>query len=444
MLCPGLASGAPPQRPFPQHVSYAAGSLRPSHRSQSQQDDDVRLLYEAWKLHFLSAAGSEPDGHPRYRVRWDTPPEAATVSEGQGYGMVISVLMAGHDAAARTIFDGLLEFAKDHPSEIDARLMDWWVEADEIPERRGNDSAFDGDADIAYALLMAEQQWGAGGRFDYGAEASALLAGMLSSELGPQSRLPLLGDWVQPDGSTYSQLTPRTSDFLPDHFLAFAQARDAGAWLDARAAASWTIDFIQQSYAPSTGLVPDFLEPVSATDPTPRPASPNFLEGANDGFYYYNSARVPLRLGVSALVGDDAVSREQVQRLSLWIEAEAEADPARIRAGYRLDGTPVAGSNYFTSAFAAPLGVAAMSSATQQQWLNDLYEAVRLSQEGYYEDTLTLLSMLVMTGNYWSPAVPETSAVPVRVGPGLAALMALLGFLALRRAWRAAPGFSAR
>ncbi len=38
------ASAAPPLRPFPQHMSYAPGSIRPDHRSQTEQDDDVRAL----------------------------------------------------------------------------------------------------------------------------------------------------------------------------------------------------------------------------------------------------------------------------------------------------------------------------------------------------------------------------------------------------------------
>ena len=53
-----------------------------------------------------------------------------------------------------------------HPSEIDSRLMDW-----NVPEPEGNDSAFDGDADIAFGLLLADAQWGSAGRVNYKAEA---------------------------------------------------------------------------------------------------------------------------------------------------------------------------------------------------------------------------------------------------------------------------------
>ncbi|MCQ3980590.1 MAG: hypothetical protein DPW09_44850, partial [Anaerolineae bacterium] len=74
--------------------------------------------------------------------------------------------------------------------------------------------------------------------------------------------------------------------------------------------------------------------------------------------------------------------------------------------------TPLA--NYFTTFFAAPLGVAAMTVPTQQTWLNAIYDAVHNTQEDYYEDSVTLLCLLVMTGNYWDPSLP-TAFLPVVV-----------------------------
>src|SRR5262249_12058842 len=213
---PALAG--PPSHPFPQHTTLAPGTLLPSNHTQTQRDDDVRALYDAWKVRYLAQAGTEADGQPRYRVRMDRTANAVTVSEGQGFGMVIVPLMAGHDAQAQTIFDGLWEFAKDHRSTIDPRLMDWDVPADEGPDSQGDDSAFDGDCDMALGLLLAERQWGNGGRFDYGAEARWVIAGILASTIGPVSRLPMLGDWVDPTGTPYSQYSTRTSDFMLDNF----------------------------------------------------------------------------------------------------------------------------------------------------------------------------------------------------------------------------------
>jgi hypothetical protein len=60
-----------------------------------------------------------------------------------------------------------------------------------------------------------------------------------------------------------------------------------------------------------------------------------------------------------------------------------------VFAGRRLDGSLLSGSDYFTTIFVATLGVAAMLDAGQQAWLNACYDAVRQSDEGYFEDSVS-------------------------------------------------------
>jgi len=50
-------------------------------------------------------------------------------------------------------------------------------------DREGADSATDGDLDIAYALLLADNQWGSSGSVDYKAEALAVLSDILDKEV---------------------------------------------------------------------------------------------------------------------------------------------------------------------------------------------------------------------------------------------------------------------
>ena len=136
--------------------------------------------------------------------------------------------------------------------------------------------------------------------------------------------------------------------------------------------------------------------------------------------------RVPFRLGLDALLTGDAISRAQVQEISRWALSATGGDPANIRAGRELDGTLLSGNDFFTTVFAAPLGVAAMNEPTQQQWLNDIYDAVRVSDEGYYEDTISLLCLLVMTGNYWNPSLVSAPSVPTTSMPSLIVFALLL------------------
>ncbi len=409
------ALAATPQRPFPMHVAYATGSIRPNHRTQSRQDDDVRALYNGWRFRYLAQAGTESDGHPRYRVRSGRTIDARTVSEGQGYGMILVVLMAGYDSMAQTIFDGLWEFSKDHRSNVDSRLMDWSVEADEQIDPSGNNSAFDGDCDIAFALLLAEKQWGNSGRFNYGFEAGAVIDGILQSTVGPQSDLPMLGDWVDPNGAKYHQRSPRPSDFMPHHFRTFGRIKEASRWSEVVQAVQKVVTEVQNDYSRSTGLLPDFLEPVPGFAARLRPASPNFLEGPNDGYFYYNAVRAPWRLGTDALLSGDPTSTAQTRKMAQWVHSAAGGDPAKISSGYHLDGTVISGAGYFSTLFAAGFAVAAMSEPSQQKWLNALYDLVRTSDEDYYEDTVSLLCLLVLTGNFWGPVDLLTAVAPNEV-----------------------------
>jgi endo-1,4-beta-D-glucanase Y len=406
LLCsyslPATVSSAFPQRPFPQHSTYAPGTIRPNQRTQAQLDDDVRLFYDQWKADYLVAVTDSPT---RYRVSFGSEDPSRTVSEGQGYGMVIVALMAGYDPNARDIFDGLWYFAHDHPSNIDSRLMAW-----EVPEDAGGeDSAFDGDADIAYGLLLANAQWGSQDAINYQVEAQVVIAAIKESTIGPDSHLPTLGDWVEPNGTPYDQYTPRSSDFMPAHFRAYGRASGDPIWTDVIAATHSTISSLQANYSPNTGLLPDFIQPVSATDHTPRPADAHFLEGPHDGHYYYNAGRDPWRIGTDALLNNDSTSMLQTQRIADWIAGAMGDDPANIRAGYYLNGTPLPGSNYFTTFFAAPFGVALMTRPSQQQRLNKIYAAVYNTHEDYYEDSVTLLCLLVMTGSYWDPTISQAS-----------------------------------
>ena len=399
-----MPAGDEAMRPFPQHVTYAAGTIRPNRRSQEQQDDDVRAAYDHWKASYLKAAGTDDQGRPLYRVSFGSSDPGRTVSEGQGYGMIIVALMAGYDADAHTLFDGLWRFTRAHPSTIDSRLMAW-----EVPEdpASGADSAFDGDADMAYGLLLAAAQWGNDGDIDYAAAATQLITAIRESTIGPQSYLPELGDWVDPDGVQYSQYSPRSSDFMSAHFRAYGRFTGDPAWTQVLAATQSTIDFMQATYSPSTGLLPDFMVPASASDHTLRPAPPNHLEGPNDGAYGYNAGRDPWRMATDALINGDPVSLAQTRRLANWIATATEGDPAKIRAGYQLDGTPLPGINYFTTFFAAPFGAALMTTPEHQAFLNDLYDSVYSRREDYYEDSVTLLTLLLMTGNYWDPTVGD-------------------------------------
>ena len=156
--CDGDGSAA---QPFGNHeMDYVEDSLLPSHGSLGELDQAVRNFYDAWKSSYL-AAGC---GDGRYYVKVEID-ESMTVSEAHGYGMVISAYLAGYDSDAQVIFDGLYRFFADHPSAGSSDLMAWSQDYG-CDSNQGEYSATDGDLDIAYALLLADKQWGSNGAID--------------------------------------------------------------------------------------------------------------------------------------------------------------------------------------------------------------------------------------------------------------------------------------
>src|SRR2546426_11801563 len=78
--------------PFGAHTSsYATGAILPDHVSQAAMDQAVRDFYDAWKGQYLR----QTCGTGRYVVATGVAPGNLTVSEGHGYGMILTALMAG-------------------------------------------------------------------------------------------------------------------------------------------------------------------------------------------------------------------------------------------------------------------------------------------------------------------------------------------------------------
>ena len=90
---------------------------------------------------------------------------------------------------------------------------------------------------------------------------------------------------------------------------------------------------------------------------------------------------------------------------NVWFETETGGKPENVLAGYQLDGKPIHKDDH-SMAFTACLGVAAMSDAKHQAWLNSLWDYVVTSDsedDRYFGRTLKMLSLVAMSGNWWSP-----------------------------------------
>jgi endoglucanase len=415
-------------RPFPAHTTYKPGVLKPT-IAQATMDQAVRSFYTKWKMIHVKEACGGRYVHTGGGTGVPEGVSAITISEGHGYGMLAVAYMAGADPQAQQTFDGMHTFAKKFPSINQNGLMAWVILAScmlpsEVTGDMTPDSAADGDLDMAYAYLIAHHQWGSNGAVNYFEEARKLIAAIKQHEVNPETNLIMLGDWADIKASYYNAryamgghtgpyergshadfyYGTRPSDFMLDHIRAFAAAIGDTAWGDKVVGSHYQlINHIQTNFSARTGLLPDFIEKTKVLAQA-APAQPKYLEWEDDGNFAPNACRVPWRLGTDFVVSGDPRARTALQKMNSWIKTATGKNPAMIKNGYRLDGTPLEAVGSYL--FSAPFGVAAMAddSADGQAWLDAVWRHVANdNSEGYYPDSIKLFSMLVMSGNWWAP-----------------------------------------
>ncbi|MCR2821437.1 glycosyl hydrolase family 8 [Lederbergia panacisoli] len=404
-------AGEGPQKVFPQHVAYAEGSIKPNHISQQEMDATVIKMYKEWKEKYLTEDPSDKnlkyvwysDGDPEWY-----PDGEVTVSEAHGYGMMIVAMMAGHDPLAQEDFDSLYRYFRAHPSEINSNLMAWQqgLVDGKVVDINGADSATDGDMDIAYSLLLADQQWGSNGEINYLAEAKKVINAIMDSEV-------LKGDWTLriADWATSGKYVgaTRPSDWMLQHMKDFRVVTGDSRWDNVIDATYELINDMYTNHSPNTGLLPDFIVKNGKEF---VPAPPGFLEGPEDGDYYYNSARTPWRIGTDYLVTGDKRAKEQLSTLNKFFREVSNDTPSKVKAGYKLDGSKFLG-DWEDITFTAPLMVSAMIDSSNQEWLNKLWDynlETSTEDEVYFGNNIRMLSLIVVSGNWWTPTIVDSEA----------------------------------
>jgi endo-1,4-beta-D-glucanase Y len=400
---PSSSSSRPvPIRPFPQHVSYHEGSILPDSIGQAALDDSVRSFYRQWKQRYV-LTGCHSD--EKYVWFEGTSGTNQNVSEGQGYGMLIVALMAGYDPDAKETFDDLFRYYKAHPCRTSPYLMAW--QQDKHCRSTDGSSATDGDLDIAYSLLLADAQWGSGDSIPYRQDALDMILAIRQQEINHVVYNILLSN----DDNSRSKdfFDTRSSDFMPDHLRAFREASGDPCWDTVLDNTYRLFQYLQDTYSPEAGLVPDFIRKIRkgpAGGIQAVPAQPHYLESLYDGAYNFNACRVPWRIATDYLLYGDQRSAAFVQKINHWIRWTTKDNPDNISAGYNLAGEDMRQRNYEALCFIAPFAVAAMTNKDNQPWLNAVWGYLtRFPMHGfdYYDNSIKMIDMIILSGNYWAP-----------------------------------------
>lgn len=320
--------------------------------------------------------------------------------------MIITALMAGHDANAQSIYNGLFKTARAFKSAKNANLMGWIV-ADHINAQGHYRSATDGDLDIAYSLLLAHKQWGSSGTINYLAEAQNMITnGIKVSNVTTNNRLNL-GDW-----DSKSALNTRPSDWMLAQLKAFHEFTGDQTWLNVIDNLYNVYTTFSQTYSPTTGLISDFV-----INNPPEPAGEGFLdEFPETNIYYYNASRVPLRIVMDYAMYGDTRGKAIADKMATWAKGKANGIPGNIRDGYQLNGTTYGG--YAPAVFVSPFIAASTTNTSHQAWVNAGWDWMKNKKESYYNDSYNLLTMLFMSGNWWKPVVGGTTDNQAPTVPG--------------------------
>jgi endoglucanase len=391
--------------PFPQHHAYHEGTIRPNHITQEKIDQQVLDFYNSWKKQYIHTA---TDANQAYVFFEEEGSRLQSVSEGQGYGMIIEALMAGADPAAKETFNHLFNYVSAHPSNPETTLMAWSQLADN--KNKDETSATDGDLDIAYALLLADAQWGSKGEYNYFDSAVKMIGAIMKDEINHETYNILLSDAVKTDSKDYYDM--RSSDFMPSHFKIFESATGDLQWKKVLDKNYAVFTQMQKTYSPDAGLVPDFIKGINRHA---KPVGPRYLESRYDGYYNYNACRVPMRVALDYLLTGDKRSYEMIRIINQWIRETTSGNPDNISAGYTLSGDDIKGRKFEALSFIAPFAVAAMIDVSNQQWLNAIWDYMtgfKLGEFDYYDNSIKMLCMLIVSGNYWIPEQRVLSRQP--------------------------------
>ena len=385
-----VAQAAQPKLPFPQNHPLG---VQPDHVSKNSMNNSVKNFYNHWKSEYLRQA--QTGGY--YVHGADTDGEGKGTSESHGYGMIITVLMAGYDSNAQNTYNGLYEFFDDHRSSINNELMGWFIDDIESGSNTYS-SATDGDLDIAYSLILAHRQWGSSGDINYLRKARTMLYyGIKAGDYNDDSKRLMRGDWDE------DELTTRSSDWMPGHLSTFYKYTWDREWLKANKEIYNMLEEINVwSVNKMTGLMPDFVHQNPA-----RPNKNDSTGESNTEHYYYNAARTPMRIAMGYLHYGNGKAKRASNSVASWARNQIidgnSYDFNQYHSGYTVKGEPLPGSNYPSTAFISPILVAASVNPVNQQFINDGWDFIKSREESYFEDSINLLSMLILTGNWWNP-----------------------------------------
>ncbi|MEO8182280.1 MAG: glycosyl hydrolase family 8 [Deltaproteobacteria bacterium] len=319
----------------------------------------VQRAYLDWKSRFYKSC----DNGTVYVLKNDYTGSEEVVSEGIGYGMLLSVAIGD-----REVFDGLWKYYRDHRNGNG--LMNWRQAV--CGGQTGGNGASDADLDSALGLVLADSRWGG-----YTDDARNLIAAIGTNETEQCDN----GQIVLKPGDSWGgcggqRVNP--SYFSPGHYRRFAlvQTDRADFW---NKFAGDTYTMLRGMQQAKDGLIPDW----------------GFGDGRSEngdaGEFGYEAVRNPWRVALDYAWSGNADAKGFLQRMSQTVDT---------RGGI----TAMADADEFedkrNSAFLGSLSLSGSAVDAQKldTYVREWQAYDGLDDRWYYQATLRVLFLLTAGG----------------------------------------------
>jgi endo-1,4-beta-D-glucanase Y len=339
--------------------------------------------YVSWCNNYIEQCNVAPE---YFRVKYDNVNQ--TVSEGIGYGMLLAAY-----AGDKRLLDGLWGYYK---SKADVNgLMNWCryqcSNTGTGCGGGGTGAATDAEFDVAMALLIAEYQWPAAtSPYDYQTEAQTIIANIRIHEMHPTTYQTLNGDmWGA--GNTCRNPSYQAPAYFKQYALNDPSA-PAGFWNNCVAA---SYSMLNTNKHATTGLVSNWCNDLAVA---------NGCNGPNE--YGYDACRNPWRMATDFIWNNESNASGICDPMTNWLLPIGSTNVKGPRSQAGGNGVSTGYHNTtFVSTYALAV-MAATNNASNQTFLNQMYtETVNITEAPpvYFGPTLRVISLFVMTGNFWKP-----------------------------------------
>ncbi|HEX2733350.1 MAG TPA: glycosyl hydrolase family 8 [Polyangiaceae bacterium] len=318
----------------------------------------ISQAYARWKATFVdpnSGAVISPEQ------------QGKVTSEGISYGMLISAAMGD-----RPTFDKIWGWGSSHMS---GGLVGW--------DNGTNGSATDADIDIAYALVMADKQWGG-----YAKAAQDMGNAAHSNDLD--------GDLLN-GGSMYKGVY-NPSYFAPGYLRTLTAAM-AGSWDSVISANYQHITECDGTFGAADGILPDWCSSSMGAQVT------SDVCAANESCSGYDASRIPYRLGFDLCQGHTDGSmliQKMMATFASLLDVSGRWD--LLKAGMNA-AHDQSNSVAFEMAFLGTAGVGAMGNgdaAARDTLFRATLDVIERPEyyKTYYSTSLGMITLLMMSGNW--------------------------------------------